>query len=586
MLVPCYHAGQLSPSQTIMSLSTGNNAIDALVYSSWNATAGTPVSLTYSFMTSVPAGASAADRNGFKPMTATQQAAVREALSQWSAVANVTFVEQLSGAGKLQFGTNAQSGSSAYAYLPDTGVSAVQMYLNNKASYNAVFAAGTYGPTVLVHEIGHMLGLKHPGDYDATGSGVDGPFLPAATDNGDYTLMSYNDPAGYTIGHKFQVTAMLYDIQAIQYLYGANMAYHSGNDSYALVANAAPMCIWDAGGTDVLDFSACTGATIINLNAGTFSETARGLNNVSIAYDVTIEGALAGSGGATIYANAAGNRLTGGAGADTFHQGAGSDTIAGGDGNDTVVFAQSFASYSVLRDGGTLTVTGEGTDVLTGIESLRFADRTVSADSVMAAAEQHGTDGDDVLAAGAGADRIDGGAGLDTAVVAGLRANYQVTAVTGGFTVAADTGLVDTLVNVERVQFADASVALDVGGDIGKLYRLYEAAFDRAPDMAGIGYWLDRMDHGMGFEAVAQEFMQSAEYLYLYGARDDVGFVQQLYVNALDRVFDQGGLDFWVGVLEAGVARGSIVTGFSESVELQAKLIGTIANGVDYIPYA
>ncbi len=570
-----------------MSLTTGNNAIDALAFSSWNATAGTAATLTYSFLTRVPMRADAEDRNGFVAMSGPQQNAVRDALAQWASIANVTFVEVAANSGNLQFGTNAQTGSSAYAYLPGSGISSVQMYLNNKESYNAVFTAGTYGPTVLIHEIGHMLGLKHPGDYDATGSGVNGPFLPAATDNGDYTLMSYNDSIGYAVGHKFQTTAMLYDIQAIQYLYGANMSYHAGNDTYVLAANSAPMCIWDAGGADALDFSACTGATVINLNAGAFSETARGLNNVSIAYNVTIESAVAGSGGSTIYANGAGNRLQGGAGADTFHQGAGSDTIVGGNGNDTVVFTKSFTSYSVVRDGNTLTVTGEGTDILTGVESLRFADRVLAADSFTAVAEQRGTDGDDVMSATAAAERIDAGAGLDTVVIGGLRTSYQVQASAAGFTVtAAGTGQADTLVNVERVQFQDVSVALDVGGAIGKLYRLYEAAFDRAPDAAGIGFWLAGMDRGEAFAAVAQAFTDSPEYLRLYGALDNAGFVERLYINALDRTHDLEGRDFWVAALNAGVTRGDVVTGFSESPELQAKLIGVIGNGVDYIPYA
>ncbi|GGY00956.1 DUF4214 domain-containing protein [Massilia dura] len=570
-----------------MSLITGTNAIDALAYSSWNATAGTAATLTYSFLTRVPMRADAEDRIGFQAMSVPQQNAVRDALAQWASIANVTFVEVAANAGNLQFGTNAQTGSSAYAYLPGTGISSVQMYLNNKESYNTVFTAGSYGPTVLIHEIGHMLGLKHPGDYDATGSGVNGPFLPAATDNGDYTLMSYNDSIGYAVGHKFQTTAMLYDIQAIQYLYGANMSYHAGNDTYVLAANAAPMCIWDAGGADALDFSACTGATVINLNAGAFSETARGLNNVSIAYNVTIESAVAGSGGSTIYANGAGNRLQGGAGADTFHQGAGNDTIIGGNGNDTVVFTRSYASYTVVRDGNTLTVKGEGTDTLTGVESLRFADRVLAADSFAAAVEQYGTDGNDVMSATAAAERIDAGTGLDIVVMGGLRASYQVQASAAGFTVtAAGTGQVDTLVNVERVQFQDASVALDVGGAIGKLYRLYEAAFDRAPDAAGIGFWLASMDRGEGFAAVAQAFTDSPEYLRLYGALDNAGFVERLYINALDRAYDSEGRDFWVAALNAGVTRGDVVTGFSESPELQAKLIGVIGNGVDYIPYA
>lgn len=570
-----------------MSLTSGSNAIDALVYSSWNRTADTPVTLTYSFLTRAPIGASADDRTGFKAMSSVQQSAVRDALGEWASVANISFVEVASSTAQLQFGTNTQGTStSAYAYLPGIGIPSVQMYLNNKLSYNSDFSVGSYGPSVVLHEIGHMLGLKHPGDYNATGSDVDGPFLPAATDNGDYTLMSYNDPTGYAINHKFQTTLMMYDIQAIQYLYGANTRYHSGNDEYDFSSGTAPMCLWDAGGTDTLDFSACTGATVINLNAGAFSETARGLNNVSIAYGVTIENAIGGAGGTTFYANGAGNRLTGGAAADTFHLGAGSDTITGAGGQDTVVFAKNFASYTVVRDGNTLTVTGEGTDLLSGIESLRFADRTLGIDAFSATTSQVGTAGNDTITAVPTAVRIDGAAGLDTVLFGGARGTYDVNAVAEGYSITAKTsGVTDVLVNVERLQFADGNIALDVGGTAGQLYRLYAAAFDRTPDESGIGFWLKAMDGGAQLSGIAEHFANSPEFVGRYGALDNAGYLTQLYANVLDRQYDQEGFNFWLGALEGGVPRGDILTGFSESTEFRATLAGGISDGVDYLPF-
>jgi serralysin len=572
----------------IMSLTTGNNAIDALVYSSWNGAPNTAATLTYGFLTRAPLAASADDRSGFQAMSTAQQAAVRDALAQWASVANLTFVEVAVNSGDLQFGTNAQSGSSAYAYLPDGGAYSVQMYLNNKSSYNTDFTAGTYAPSVLIHEIGHMLGLKHPGDYDSRGSGGDGPFLPAATDNGDYTLMSYNDPSSYAINRTFNTTPMLYDIQAMQYLYGANMSYHAGDNVYKLASNTPPMCIWDAGGSDTLDFSACTGASVVNLNAGAFSETARGLNNVSIAYNVTIESAIGGAGGTTFYANGAGNRLTGGAGSDLFYQGAGNDTIAGAGGHDTVVFQRDFASYTLVREGDTLTVRGEGADILTGIESLRFADRTVETGAITSMARQYGTAASDIIHAPATAAWIDAGTGVDTVLYGQARSAYQVHAGADGHTVLETaTGITDVLSNAERIEFADGKgVALDASGAAGQLYRLYETAFNREPDALGMGFWLKAIDAGAGIAAIAAGFTQSPEYQALYGHADNQQFITQLYLNSLDRAYEEAGLRHWMGALDNGMSRAQVLIGFSESAELQALLIGHIQDGVEYVPFA
>lgn len=83
-----------------------------------------------------------------------------------------------------------------------------------------------------------------------------------------------------------------------------------------------------------------------------------------------------------------GDALTGDAGANTLTGGAGDDTLTGGAGTDAAVFAGNATDYSVVDDAGTVTVsdldavTGgdDGTDTLTEIESLVFADRTLTLD--------------------------------------------------------------------------------------------------------------------------------------------------------------------------------------------------------------
>ena len=568
-----------------MVMTTGINAIDALLHSSWTTTPGAGVALTYSFLGTAPADASTDDANGFKPMNATQQAAVKVALGTWAAVANVTFTQVASG-GDIQVGTNNQGNDSgAYAYLP-TGWGPTYMYTNNQASYNNSFIEGDYGRAVLIHEFGHTLGLKHPGDYDSTGNDVDGPFLPTATDNLDYTQMSYNTGDGFELNGNYGITPMMYDILAIQYMYGANTTYHAGADTYKFGTDAALQCIWDAGGTDTLDFSACTGRTDIDLNQMGFSSTAPGYYNISIAYGVTIERAIAGSGGSSIFGNDAGNVIMGGAGGDWIYQGKGSDTISGGGGSDTVVFEMALGDYALSGSKTALTVAGEGVDVLTGIGTLDFADRYVELSKF---STLHGaTAGADAFSAGAGSELFSGGAGTDTIAYNGARGNFTVTGSLGGgsFTVGDKTGAggVDLVGGVERLLFSDGSgVALDVNGHAGQTYRLYQAAFDRTPDLPGMGFWLNHLDNGMSLLTMSQNFLQSQEGMADYGALSDAQFVTSLYANVLHRAPDTAGYEYHLGNLATGInTRAVLLMGFSESAENRAALVGVTSNGIEF----
>ena len=196
--------------------------------------------------------------------------------------------------------------------------------------------------------------------------------------------------------------------------------------------------------------------------------------------------------------------------------------------------------------------------------------------------------GDDVLRGGAGSDLLDGQEGLDTATFAGKFAAYKLQ---GGAAQASVTDLaraadVDRLVSVERLYFDDTAIALDGGKDgvAGQAYRLYQAAFDRTPDSNGLGFWIDKMDHGVALIDVATAFTTSNEWLAMYGAapshRD---LLTKVYTNVLHRAPDPGGFDFYLGHLESGaVSTAALLLDISQSRENGEALAEIIGAGIAY----
>jgi Ca2+-binding RTX toxin-like protein len=223
-----------------------------------------------------------------------------------------------------------------------------------------------------------------------------------------------------------------------------------------------------------------------------------------------------------------------------------------------------------------------------------------------------GFDGNDTLTGNGGSDTLEGGLGSDTlyggdvlgtetpegddgidfAHFTGNYANYSISSdivsipeLTPVYMVTDNFGSdgADTLFQVERLEFADAKIALDIFGNAGKVYRLYDAAFNRTPDKPGLAYWIWQADEGASFIEIASAFSGGIEFQNKYGTLSNNQFVEQLYLNVLDRAGEAAGLAYWQWQLNDGYqTREEVLYGFSESYEHQIKTIGVIENGIDY----
>lgn len=297
-------------------------------------------------------------------LTADQQQKAILSLQAWQDVTNIKLVKvDSTEKAMLTFGNYHGAANDGLTTFDRIDRIDSKIWFNTDKHDNLRPTQENNGSKTYSHEIGHALGLNHPGDYNSLQGGYQYK-APYKEDSLQYSVMSYWDGKNTGADHHYKEVAgfyiydktyspaapLMHDIAAIQKIHGVNTTTRTGDTIYGFNSNSdrdfytltdskqkAVFCVWDAGGNDTLDFSGYYQNQRISLKEASFSDVGSFKANVSIAQGAIIENAIGGSGDDVIVGNDTNNTIEGGKGNDIIYGGKGKDILWGGNRNDIVL---------------------------------------------------------------------------------------------------------------------------------------------------------------------------------------------------------------------------------------------------------
>ena len=458
----------------------------------------------------------------FRPLNTAQQSTAQLAMGLWGDLISPD-VLLTTGASDIRFGLSSTATEYAHSYFPPNG----SVWFNATDADLLAPSAGQYSFETFLHEIGHALGLEHMGDYNGPGNNR----ASCYQDSSVYSIMSYFGPE-HRLGQGQVAWADWVGADGRTYAPQTPML----NDV---------MAIQEIYGKD-------TTTRVANTVYG-FNSTISGALSAILDFSKNLHPVL------------------------TIYDAGGTDTLD----------LSGYNTPSVINLGDGL------------YSSCNSMTNNIAIAYGCAIENATGGSGDDTitgnalgncLIGGKGNDVIEGAGGLDCSVYSGKLAEYQ-TAVGTDHKIRVVDSVVgrdgsDVLSGVARLFFADYALGFDVDGAAGKAYRLYKAAFDRAPDYKGLGFWVSAMDQGVTQESVAGGFIASDEFATIFGINStNDTFVSLLYRHVLHRDPDAAGAKFWNEALNWGATRAHVLGLFSESPENLDQTALLVANGIQYQPW-
>jgi len=221
------------------------------------------------------------------------------------------------------------------------------------------YAPGAEGYLIVMHELGHSLGLKHP--HDNIGVRLNfSQYAIAQYDLDEYTMMSYNDDSNSYVEYD-PATPMVLDVIGLQHLYGKNQTLNSGDTNHQIDHSGIYSTIWDPSGSNTVDASQSTWDWYVELPSiisspenGEFVGVALTANNSAAPTDLIwligdFENLLGGHGDDILVGNHLDNLILGGGGDDLIYGMGGNNTLNGGAGSDFFIISKE-SGHNLIQD--------------------------------------------------------------------------------------------------------------------------------------------------------------------------------------------------------------------------------------------
>ncbi len=363
---------------------------------------------------------------------------------------------------------------------------------------------------------------------------------------------------------------------------------NGGSDSDQIFSGTGNDTIDGGDGYDYLYFSDAPAGVAINMSGpvgvatgGAGSDTIAG---VELIFGSRFNDTFVGSDNAVSFLGDDGNdTITGGAGGDHLEGNVGDDVIDGAGGVDTIAYYS--AAFAVNVDLSAATATGGlGNDTVRNVENVIGS---VFSDTLAGDAFANRLEG------GEGNDTLDGGAGIDTSVYSGARAGFVLTKTGGDFNLTATQGTegTDTLANIERLQFADKKLALDLSptahaGQALEFIGLIAPTLIGAP--AVVGLILGLFDQGSSLHDVCQLALDVGLVSSIAGSSTDADLAAMAYRNVIGAEADAATVDALVGYMDgrfASFSQADFMTAIAglEFNQTHINLVGLQQTGIEYI---